>query len=348
MIEDGTGSGIVHGVDGNQVGIDPRLDPAGLQDHGGPTWTIALLSGSPAIDAGDNSAAAGLTSDQRGIPFVRNYGDGADNVVDVGAYEVQALMVDTLQDETDEDFSAGHLSLREAIELANAIPGADSIVFAADLAGATITLTGGELPITDHLTITGPGADQLTISGNHASRILYVHSVTSENTNVLIRGLSLEGGSSPAYPYGGGIHNDGSLVLDSCTLANNSSVYGGGVRNDGTLTVTNSTLVDNAAVNSAVSAGVGGAIINTGVLTVSNSTLDNNSAHSGGAIASDDFGTLTVTNSTLGEQFGELRRRRHWQRWRHADRQEQHAGQQLGRGATAAALSISWGSGLGH
>ena len=107
VIQDGTGSGIVDGVDGNQVGIDPRLDPAGLQDHGGPTRTIALLSDSPAIDAGDNSAAAELTGDQRGIPFVRNYGDGTDKVVDVGAYEVQSLMVDTLEDETDGDLFGG-------------------------------------------------------------------------------------------------------------------------------------------------------------------------------------------------------------------------------------------------
>ena len=36
---------------GNIVGVDPMLGP--LQDNGGPTWTHALLPGSPAIDAGD-------------------------------------------------------------------------------------------------------------------------------------------------------------------------------------------------------------------------------------------------------------------------------------------------------
>ena len=277
VIQDGTGSGLVNGVDGNLVGVDPKLDPAGLQDHGGPTPTIALLSGSAAIDAGDNAAAAGLTGDQRGVPFVRDYGDGADDVVDVGAYEVQPLVVDTVADENDEDHSAGNLSLRETIALANAIPGTDSIVFAADLAGTTIRLTGGELVITDDLTITGLGAEQLTISGNHASRILYIKSVASENSSVMIRDLSLEDGYSPTYPYGGGIHNDGSLVLDSCRLANNFSGYGGGIRNDGVLTVTNSTFVGNSA------SPAGGAIINDGTLTVTNSTLaDNSGAQRGG------------------------------------------------------------------
>src|SRR5262249_21610584 len=44
------------------VGQDPRLGP--LQDNGGPTFTIALLPGSPAIDAG---ASLGLRTDQRGF-----------------------------------------------------------------------------------------------------------------------------------------------------------------------------------------------------------------------------------------------------------------------------------------
>lgn len=47
---------------GDQVDTDPMLDPAGLQNNGGPTQTIALLLGSPAIDAGDPNSS---TRDQR-------------------------------------------------------------------------------------------------------------------------------------------------------------------------------------------------------------------------------------------------------------------------------------------
>jgi uncharacterized delta-60 repeat protein len=60
---------------------DPQLAPLG--SNGGPTMTFALLPGSPAIDAGDDAAAAGLTTDQRGLPRI----SGAH--VDIGAYEVQ-------------------------------------------------------------------------------------------------------------------------------------------------------------------------------------------------------------------------------------------------------------------
>ena len=53
----GTGdgnTGLTNGTNGNQVGVaDPGLGT--LANNGGPTETIALLAGSPAIDAGSNS-----------------------------------------------------------------------------------------------------------------------------------------------------------------------------------------------------------------------------------------------------------------------------------------------------
>jgi hypothetical protein len=77
------------GVDGTP--LNPMLDPDGLQDNGGPTKTIALLCGSPAIDKGISN---GLTTDQRDTGFPRvvddsfipnaSGGDGAD----IGAFEL--------------------------------------------------------------------------------------------------------------------------------------------------------------------------------------------------------------------------------------------------------------------
>jgi hypothetical protein len=63
---------------------------------------------------------------------------------------------------------SGPGSLRAAILAANAHPGADAIGFAGGLKG-TITLAG-ELDITDDLKIDGPGANQVTVSGNNATR----------------------------------------------------------------------------------------------------------------------------------------------------------------------------------
>ena len=67
---------------GSLNNTDPRLGP--LANNGGPTLTMALLPGSPAIDAGDNVSAP--SSDQRGIS--RPVGAFAD----IGAYEFTAVL----------------------------------------------------------------------------------------------------------------------------------------------------------------------------------------------------------------------------------------------------------------
>jgi hypothetical protein len=63
------------------LNVNPMLGP--LQDNGGPTQTMALLPGSPAVDAGDNTDAPNW--DQRGAGFDRIVGD----VIDIGAFEAQ-------------------------------------------------------------------------------------------------------------------------------------------------------------------------------------------------------------------------------------------------------------------
>ena len=88
LIGTGGSGGLTNGVAGNIVGVaDPKLGP--LADNGGPTQTMALLSGSPAIDAGSNVLAVGpdgkpLIGDQRGFGRIFN------GTVDIGAYEFGA------------------------------------------------------------------------------------------------------------------------------------------------------------------------------------------------------------------------------------------------------------------
>src|SRR5207248_5776427 len=77
------GAGILIGT-GDQINTDPMLGP--LQDNGGPTFTHALLPGSPAIDAGDPSFAPPPFFDQRGPGFDRVSGSR----IDIGSFEVQA------------------------------------------------------------------------------------------------------------------------------------------------------------------------------------------------------------------------------------------------------------------
>ncbi|MGI8639953.1 MAG: choice-of-anchor Q domain-containing protein [Pyrinomonadaceae bacterium] len=70
----------------------PMLGPLTLA-NGGTTPTHALLSGSPAIDAGSNTLAnmAGLTTDQRGFARIVNGDRDPSVIVDIGSYEFGAL-----------------------------------------------------------------------------------------------------------------------------------------------------------------------------------------------------------------------------------------------------------------
>ena len=154
LVRDGSNmTGISDGSNGNQVGtfaspIDAHLGL--LANNGGPTQTMALLAGGPALDTGSNALAAdpgpdgipgngddiALTVDQRGAPFARIFG----TTVDIGAYEAQAfsLVVNTADDTLDAVYNPAHVSLRDALALANANPGADAITSAAALNGCPL------------------------------------------------------------------------------------------------------------------------------------------------------------------------------------------------------------------
>ena len=97
LIGIGGSGGLVNGTNGNQVGVaNPGLGP--LAYYGGPTQTIALLPGSPAIDMGSNALAVDpstgqpLTTDQRGPGFLRI----VNGTVDIGAYEYLPAASDTV------------------------------------------------------------------------------------------------------------------------------------------------------------------------------------------------------------------------------------------------------------
>jgi hypothetical protein len=80
------------GAPGDQLNVDPLLGP--LAANGGPTQTMALLPGSPAIDAGNDSVLGFpyyLTTDQRGSGFSRKVGSH----VDIGAFEAQQVPTST-------------------------------------------------------------------------------------------------------------------------------------------------------------------------------------------------------------------------------------------------------------
>ena len=235
------------------------------------------------------------------------------------------ITVNSLDDEIAED---GVVTLREAILAANedrsidgsvAGAGADEIQFAPGLTG-TITLGGTALEITEALTLSGPGANNLTIDANGASRAIDV----TANVPLTVTGLRITGGRANISVFdldlgsGGGIRSDGNVTVTNSIISGNiAEVDGGGVYSLGSITVTNSTVSGNTAnddgggiagerevtlTNSTVSgnranASIGG-VFSTTAVTVTNSTVSGNTAnrYSGGIYSR---GTATVTNSTI-------------------------------------------------
>ncbi len=206
---------------------------------------------------------------------------------------------------------AGAGSLRDALATT---PAGGTVDFQPGLAG-TITLTSGELAISQDLTLTGPGAGMITVSGNHASRVFDI----AASATVAISGLTISAGER-VNESGGGIANAGTLNLTAITLSGNvvsppsssrgvASVGGGGIYNTGTLTLTASTLSNNHAtggdyesdpMHRTTTVGEGGGIYNAGTLTVANTTFSGNAAgHGGSGGALYNTGMLTLTASTL-------------------------------------------------
>jgi predicted outer membrane repeat protein len=158
---------------------------------------------------------------------------------------------------------------------------------------ATITLTTGELAITNNLSIVGPGAANLTITGNNSSRVFQV----GTGNTVTISGLTISGGIASAGGVGAGIYCDqATLMLVGCVFQNNnatggSTANGAGIYgNQSQLNINGCTFTGNSAT------GNGGGIYSTGsTLTVGNSTITGNSGLSGGGIY-DAGGTIALTN----------------------------------------------------
>lgn len=113
------------------------------------------------------------------------------------------------------DSGAG--SLRDAVDRANAAPGADTIVFRGDATEGEITLTGGEIGITDSVDINGPGAGRLIIDAQDLSRIFNIGDDTDAVKKITIRNLSMVAGNSATDT---GTPGGGILTTESLTLIN--------------------------------------------------------------------------------------------------------------------------------
>jgi hypothetical protein len=242
------------------------------------------------------------------------------------ALETRSLLSTLTVTNLSDTGASGDGSLRG--EIAAAANG-DQIVFARSLDGQTITLNGdnGPLVLNKDLTIRGPGAARLTISGNNATGVFSIAAGATDT----ITGLTIADGNADGGG-GGGIFNEGTLTLDDSTLSDNhadgASFGGGGIINfvGGAVTIDHSTLSGNHADGGGAGGGIfnilggtvtidgstlfgnrapggaGGGIFNAGALTLNFSAVFDNSAAVGADLDNDnaDGGTVTLNHSFVG------------------------------------------------
>ena len=277
-----------------------------LGNNGGPTETVAIKSRGIADGTGDVGALpteATLGVDVNGNGTIESTAISVDQIgkarvrgggLDIGAVEAGPVVTTASDSVPDSTFAGslaadaadgGGLSLREAIHWAGA---GDTITFDSSLKGQTITLLAGELVLSQDVTIdgdvNGDHKADITISGNHASRIF---SVGGLGTHIALHSLTLTNGY--ATGNGGAIYADYGTTLDivDSTISHNN---GGGIFSYGDLNIANATFSGN----------YGGSAIEDrgGIAYLTNATITGNSALSGGGIST-DFSTLTIDNSTI-------------------------------------------------
>jgi len=108
-----TGTGCTNSSGSSLCRTNPKLDPAGLADNGGPTQTIALQADSPAVNAGDESVCAAPpvnNLDQRG--YVRP----SHAQCSIGAYEADPTGPEVCSGDCD---GSGDVTVNELITMVN-------------------------------------------------------------------------------------------------------------------------------------------------------------------------------------------------------------------------------------
>jgi CSLREA domain-containing protein len=244
-LEDTNTCGFVSGVGTpNFPNTNPMIGP--LQDNGGPTPTMALLPGSPAIDVVTSEIRMNCQQmlDQRGYPRGRPRTDIGGNDVflcDIGAYEATTpFVVDDLTDAVDDDpaddlcQTAGlTCTLRAAVQQANNIPGMNEIELGAGTHLLSIAGSGednaatGDLDLDTPVSIRGAGTAFTIVDGGGLDRVFDVgvpdHTATNAPGLTRIEDLSITGGDA-------GLDNGGAIASVRDLRAERVFLFGNNAR----------------------------------------------------------------------------------------------------------------------
>jgi hypothetical protein len=203
LIGTGGSGGLTSGTNGNQVGVaNPGLDPNGLQNNGGPTQTIALLPGSPAIGAGSSMIANVMvpTIDQRGV--ARPSGS-----IDIGAFQDRGFLLQVVRGSSPQS-TALNTAFANPLALTVTSPYGDPVAggvisFSASSSakGATATLSATSA------TIGANGQASVTATANGTQGKYKVVATATGQTRpavFLLANIAFPNGGAPAVVVGPG------------------------------------------------------------------------------------------------------------------------------------------------
>ena len=315
---DATCEGASVETDGSTMSQTGELDSALLTNNGGPTETIALLPGNPAV--GLIPPHVNPYCPDTGVLDQRGIGNSPGQPCDAGAVQLSLppriwyvsahntrVPVTCVANQAGSS-SASPCGLTSALLVANAgdtialvTPGSTTVADGEYSGNFTLDTPGTskEHPLT--IEPAGGVADPIIKSGGNGA-ILTIgnggfYTLTGVATDGTQSGITIQGGNGQ---FGGAISNDnqGTFDVNDITLSNNAGKDGGAINNIGSVNVSNSTFLNNSASDS------GGAIDSFGALVVSNSTFSNNSAVNDGGAITNPAGATSVFSSTFVSNVG--------------------------------------------
>ncbi|MGA7296564.1 MAG: choice-of-anchor Q domain-containing protein, partial [Rhodanobacteraceae bacterium] len=236
-------------------------------------------------------------------------------LLSAGALLSPAALAATYPVSNNNDSGSG--SLRDAIDQANANPGADIVTFNSSVTG-TINLTTTSLLITDDVDIQGPGASVLTVNGSGIVTLGATHAGHTHHGKGERNGGGGNATQGGGYYYGGGTGGvftisasagppagpsttqqplaSSTVSISGLTISGGTATNGGGIFGyDTDLTVSQCVVSGNTAYNH------GGGIAIFGYdasVLVTDSTVTGNSAYYGGGVATTQS-AITIQRSTI-------------------------------------------------
>ncbi|MAG29621.1 MAG: hypothetical protein CL908_01860 [Deltaproteobacteria bacterium] len=305
-------------VDRDTLAATTSVEITGFPEHSaGPSTITVATPADPLYGGAQGLLATGFIPPLTEIDFT---------ALEIYRFPRPPFSVDTTADEVDLSpgdrlcqGASGFCSLRAAIEETNALPGPDAITVPGGTYLLTIGGTGekfaasGDLNIRDDLVIQGADRNTTIIDGGLLDRVFEVPTTTA-GVRAELLDLQVVGGAATAADgfQGGGLANEGELILRRCIVSGNTANVGGGIANFGDLTVEDCVVENNSALalgfvtptGSGIANGAPAPIPPTGTAMIRDSAVVDNISPSAAGLSSGNAISITIENSTVSGNAG--------------------------------------------